>query len=137
MRPQEASEEAEETTAGVSEVIAIAMCVCSLSFSFPAATGQALDWGGVEREAGRRQKLYVSLTESLGLVFPEWGQRRRMEKRFLHWQTMIRDCESLESVWYGETSYYVPGTIHRNERWDIIIYIIMKLMASWLLANNF
>lgn len=71
MRPQEASEEAEETMAGVSEIIAIAMCVCSLPFPFPAATGQALDWGGVEREAGQRQKLYVSLTESPGLVFPE------------------------------------------------------------------
>lgn len=62
--------------AGVSEIIAIAMCVCSLPFPFPAATGQALDWGGVEREAGQRQKLHVSLTES-----PVWCFQRGSERK--------------------------------------------------------
>lgn len=51
---------------------------------FPATIGQALDRGGVETEAGLRQKLSLSLTQSPGLVFPEWGQRGRRGENFLH-----------------------------------------------------
>lgn len=78
------------TMAGVRAVIAVSVCVCSVLSLFPAVTGQALGWDEVEREAELRQKHNVSLTQSPALVFLEWGQRRQMEERFFHWQTMIR-----------------------------------------------